>query len=246
MTTYRRPKVYVPPYNYCDRWCERCRIDKSRCLLYQAEMDERLHREIDGRGEPTPDEMMRKMADDVQLAIRLVQEQAKEMGLDLEEAAKGAPAPREAREARKESGPMVRDGAAIAGATAAFLREHAPEIPQEAAVLRRLHLLPGPKLARAISQDETDDEVSTADAILQAQAAHRALGEMIATFEAAGKKKPALLDGVLELLALVRRLQKEIEEAWFSRPNALLESFDGLDWWGPLRDVTPTLRHLRK
>ena len=37
--TYRRPTAYSPPYNYCDRWCERCRIDKSRCLLWQTEMD---------------------------------------------------------------------------------------------------------------------------------------------------------------------------------------------------------------
>jgi hypothetical protein len=245
MTTYRRPKVYVPPYNHCDRWCERCRLDKTRCLLYQAEMDERLHREIDGRGEPTPDEMMRKMAEDVQQAIRLVQEQAREMGVDLDQAAAAAPPP-PPRAPRPESGPMVRDGAAIAGATAAFLREHGKEIPEEAAALRRLHLLPGPKLARAISQDGFEDEMSAADAILQAQAAHRALGEMLATFEAAGRKKPALLDGVLELLALVRRLQKEIEEAWFSRPNALLEAYEGGEWWGPLRDVTPTLRQLRK
>ena len=94
MTTYRRPKVYIPPYNYCDRWCDRCRIDKARCLLYQAEMDERLHREIDGRGEPSPDEIVKRMADDVRQAIRLVEEQAKEMGIDLEGAKAPAPRPK--------------------------------------------------------------------------------------------------------------------------------------------------------
>src|SRR6185503_15418222 len=48
---YRKPTVYIPPYNYCDRWCDGCAVDKARCLLYQTEMDERLHREIDGLGE---------------------------------------------------------------------------------------------------------------------------------------------------------------------------------------------------
>ncbi len=243
MTNYRRPKVYIPPYNYCDRWCERCRIDKARCLLYQAEMDERLHREIDGRGEPSPDEILEQMAADMKQAVRLVQEQAKEMGVDLEEAVKAAP-PSRAKE--PEDAPLTRDALAIARGVAAFLREHAEEIPEEAAVLRRLHLLPGPKLGRALSNEEEADEVSAADAILQAQVAHRALGETLSVIEAAGRKKPALMDGALELLALVRRLQKDIEETWFSRPNALLEPCEGAEWWGPLRDVTPTLKHLRK
>ena len=41
---YRKPRIYIPPYNYCDRSCARCRIDKTRCLLYQTEMDDQLHR----------------------------------------------------------------------------------------------------------------------------------------------------------------------------------------------------------
>ena len=241
MTPYRRPKVYIPPYNYCDRWCERCRVDKMRCLLYQTEMDERLHREIDGQGEPSPDELVKKMAEDVQQAIRLVEEQAKEMGVDIAAAAKSAPLSKPF-----DPGPLARDGGAIAAAVAKFLREHGKEIPEQAELLRRLHLIPGPKLGRAASQDDGGDETSQADAILQAQAAHRALGELRAGFEAAGRKRPGLLDGVLEVLALMGRLRKDIEETWLSRPNALLESYEGAEWWGPLRDVTPTLKHLRK
>ena len=240
MTTYRRPKVYIPPYNYCDRWCERCRIDKARCLLYQTEMDERLHREIDGRGEPSPDEVVKRMAGDVQQAIRLVQEQAREMGIDLEAATSAAPPP------KADPEPAPRDGAAIARATAAFTREHGKDFPKEAEVLRRMPMLVGPKLGRALSQAVDADETSEADAILQAQTAHRALGEMIAAFEAAGKKRPGLLDGYLELLALMGRVRTEIEESWFSRPNALLEPCEGDTWWGPLRDVTPTLKNLRR
>ena len=240
---YRRPKVYIPPYNYCDRWCERCRIDKSRCLLYQAEMDERLHREIDGKGEPSPDEILEQMSADMKQAVRLVQEQAKEMGVDLD-AAIQAPPPSSAKP--PEESPLMRDALAIASGLASLLREYAKDVPEEAAVLRRLHLLPGPKLGRALSIGDEGDEVDVADSILQAQVAHVALGETLKVVEAAGRRKPALMDAALELLALIRRLQKDIEEAWFSRPNALLETYEGADWWGPLRDVTPTLKHLRK
>jgi hypothetical protein len=240
MTTYRRPRVYIPPYNYCDRWCERCRIDKARCLLYQTEMDERLHREIDGRGEPSPDEIVKRMAGDVQQAIRLVEEQAKDMGIDLH-AAKAAPPP-----PPSEPEPAVRDAAAIARATAAFTREHGKEFPAEAEILRRMPLLVGPKLGRALAGAAVADEMAEADAILQAQAAHRALGEMLGAFESAGRKRPGLLDGYLELLAHMRRVRDEIEESWFSRPSALLEPCEGGAWWGPLRDVTPTLKNLRR
>ncbi|HEX7897873.1 MAG TPA: hypothetical protein VF950_08945 [Planctomycetota bacterium] len=239
MTTYRRPKVYIPPYNYCDRWCERCRIDKSRCLLYQTEADERLHREIDGRGEPSPDEIVKRMSVDVEQAIRLVQEQAKEMGLDLETAMKSAPPPPPPPE------PAIRDGAAIARATMAFTREHGKDFPGEAEILRRMPMLVGPKLGRAMSQD-AGDEVSAADAILQAQIAHRALGEILAAFDSIGRKRPGSLDAYLELLSLIGRVRKDIEETWFSRPNALLEPCEGDTWWGPLRDVTLTLKNLRR
>jgi hypothetical protein len=243
MTTYRRPKVYIPPYNYCDRWCERCRIDKSRCLLYQTEMDHQLHREIDGRGESTPDEEMKRMSADLNQAVRLVQEQAKEMGIDLEAAVKAAPPPPPPPAEREAA---LRDGAAIAGGAAAFLREHAKSFPEEANVLRWMSTMVGPKLGRATSREPDDDEVSEADAILQAQVAHRALGEMLAAFESAGRKKPGVLDAYLELLALLRRVRKDVEEGWLSRPSALLEDCEGDEWWGPLRDVTPTLKNLRR
>jgi hypothetical protein len=243
MTLYRRPTFYVPPYNYCDRWCERCSIDKSRCLLYQTEMDERLHREIDGRGEPSADEALRRMSADVRQAIRLVEAQAKEMGLPLKEAG-AAPAPRGA--AAVEADPLVRDGAAIARAAMAFVREHGKEFPAEAEALRRMSTLPGPKAGRAATADVEGDELGRADAILQAQAAHRALAATLAAFESAGRRRPGLLDAYLELLALARRVMEEIEERWLRAPHPLLEAVEGDAWWGPLRDVTPTLKNLRR
>ena len=239
MTLYRRPAFYIPPYNYCDRWCERCAIDKTRCLLYQTEMDDRLHREIDGQGEPGPEETLRKISDDVRQAIRLVEEQAKDMGIDLKEASAAAPPPPSRPPAD------LRDATAIARASMAFVREHGKDFPEEAEVLRRMSILAGPKLGRAAGAAE-DNEISQADAILQAQAAHRALAETLAAFESAGRKRPGVLDGYLELLALLRRVLGEIEESWLRRPHPLLEPLDGAAWWGPLRDVTPTLKNLRR
>jgi hypothetical protein len=233
---YRRPKEYIPPYNYCDRWCERCRIDKTRCLLWQTEMDDRLHREIDGKGEPTVEEVVERMSEDARQAIRLVQEQAREMGVDLETSER-EPEPR-------EPDPMAEEGTALARGVAAFLRQHGKDHPAEASTLRRLFMLVPPKLGRA--GEPPGDEFERADAILQAQVVHRALAEMSAALEAIRMRRPDLGDAMLDLLALMKRMRSDIERRWLSQPCDLLEPVEGDVWWGPLRDVTPALKSLRR
>ena len=237
---YRRPKEYIPPYNYCDRWCERCRIDKSRCLLWQTEMDDRLHREIDGKGEPTVEEVVERMSEDARQAIRMVQEQAREMGVDLESAAR----PPEPADAPPAPDPMPEEGMALARGVSAFLRENGRDHPERAAVLRRLFMLVPPKLGRAATLPS--DEFERADAILQAQVAHRALVEMAAALEAIRLRRPDLGDAMLDLLALMKRMRSDIEERWLAQPCDLLEPVEGDVWWGPLRDITPALKSLRR
>lgn len=238
---YRRPVVYIPPYNYCDRCCDGCAIDKSRCLLYQTEMDERLHREIDGLGEPSPEEMIGRIVEDARKALRLVEDQVREMGMDPEvlkrDADASAPRP-------KSEDPIVEEAALLARAVADFLRRHGAAHPREAQVLRRCLTLPAPKLGRATL--EAEDETEEADAILQAQVAHRALASMGSALEAIRRRAPSLGDAMLDLLAFMKRMSDEIDERWMSKPCALLEPVEGDAWWGPVRDITPTLRHFRR
>jgi hypothetical protein len=241
MAEYRRPNVYIPPYDYCDRRCERCAIDKDRCLLWQTETDERLHREIDGKGEPDPDEQIRLMVEDVRSAVRMVEEQAKELGIDLAREVPAGPPPRR----REVLDPLAGEGVAVAKAVAAFLRAHGRDFPDEAELLRWHHTMVGPKLGRAAGTDEVD-EAEEADAILQAQVAHRMLAEMGAAFEAIRRRRPELGDGMIEVLALMKRMRLEIEERWLSKPNGLLESAADGRWWGPLRDVSGTLKSFRR
>jgi hypothetical protein len=239
--TYRRPTVYIPPYNYCDRWCDGCAVDKARCLLYQTEMDERLHREIDGLGEPSPEEMVGRIVEDARKALRLVEDQVRGMGIDpatlVREAEPAAPRPR-------SDDPIVEEATLAAKAVAAFVREHGAGHPREAQLLRRCLALVSPKLGRATM--EAGDEVEEADSILQAQVAHRALATMAAALEAIRKRRPELGDQMLDLLAFMKRLRGDIEARWLSKPCAILEPVDGGAWWGPLRDITPTLKHFRR
>jgi hypothetical protein len=233
--------VYIPPYNYCDRCCDACAIDKTRCLLYQTEMDERLHREIDGLGEPSAEEVVGRIVEDARKALRLVEDQVREMGLDPEalkrEAAQEVPRER-------SDDPLVQEAMLAAKAVAAFVREHAQGHPREAQILRRSLTLLGPKLGRATMA--AGDEIEEADNILQAQVAHRALASIAAALEAIRRHQPELGDQMLDLLAFLKRLRLEIEARWLGKPCALLEPVQGDVWWGPLRDITPTLKHFRR
>ena len=237
---YRKPTVYIPPYNYCDRWCDGCAVDKSRCLLYQTEMDERLHREIDGLGEPTSEEMVGRIVEDARKALRLVESQVRDMGIDPETLPRdSAPAPRP-----RSDDPIVEEATLAAKAVAAFVREHGADHPRESQLLRRSFTLVTPKLGRATM--EVSDDIEEVDAILQAQVAHRALVSMGAALETIRRRRPELGDQMLDLLAFMKRLRGDIEERWLAKPCALLEPVDGEAWWGPLRDITPTLKHFRR
>jgi hypothetical protein len=239
--SYRKPTVYIPPYNYCDRWCDGCAIDKARCLLYQTEMDERLHREIDGLGEPSAEEMADRIVEDARKALKMVEEQVRGMGMDPVAISRegGAPAPRP-----KSDDPLVEEATLAAKAVAAFVREHGAGHPREAQMLRRSLTLISPKLGRATM--DAGDEVEEADAILQAQVAHKALAAVAASLEQIRRRDPSLGDQMLDLLAFMKRLRGDIEARWLRRPCELLEPVEGAAWWGPLRDITPTLKHFRR
>lgn len=259
MTLYRRPIVYIPPYSYCDRVCARCAIDKTRCLLYQVEMDDFLHRTIDGGeegGEEAQGDAGRGGAPEgvfgggwgkAEEAVRRWVKRAGAAAGQVEEGVRAlgwipeGGGPSRERMGRSGEGPKGADPAmemaeALVREGAAFLRECGEALGGEerARVRHALFLVPG-KLSRAARP--AGDAVEEADAILQAQAAHRALGVVGEAAEAAGARV---------LGARVEALRREIEARWLARPSPLLEPVrDGL-WWGPLRDVTGTLRRLSR
>ena len=140
--------------------------------------------------------------------------------------------------------PIVAEGLALAKGVAAVLRAYGSEFPEERDLLRKLHTIPGPKLTRATVTG--GDDFEEADRILQAQVAHRALGEMTDALQAARKQAPRRTDAILDLLTLIQSMSREIESRWFEKPSEYLEPVIDTVWWGPLRDITPTLRHFRR
>ncbi len=72
---------YIPGiYNYCARWCERCPFT-SRCLNYSLEEDQNSSlAEIDAANE----RFWERIKDSFQLAFSLIEDLAKEEGVELE------------------------------------------------------------------------------------------------------------------------------------------------------------------
>ena len=72
---------YIPGiYNYCDRWCERCPFT-SRCLNYSLEEDQNSSlAEIEAANE----RFWERIKDSCQLAFSLIEDLAKEEGVELE------------------------------------------------------------------------------------------------------------------------------------------------------------------
>ncbi len=74
------PKYIPGIYNYCDRWCERCQFT-SRCLNHSIEEEQNCQlEEIDEANE----RFWYSIKDSFELAFSLIEDLAKEEGVDLE------------------------------------------------------------------------------------------------------------------------------------------------------------------
>jgi len=70
-------------YNYCDRWCERCRLT-NRCFLYHRESKREAEHLAKGKDPHDWDIVLQDMfAESFQEAKKLLQKHAEEQGIDL-------------------------------------------------------------------------------------------------------------------------------------------------------------------
>ncbi|MEO6131696.1 MAG: hypothetical protein ABIQ02_07600 [Saprospiraceae bacterium] len=101
------PNLIAGIYNYCDRWCERCRMT-HRCLLYAS-----TPREEDlpsGSVEEKQHAVVRQIEASFQLTIDLLNKLAQEKGIDLNEIAEDENPVLERKRDRKtiEKSPLTR------------------------------------------------------------------------------------------------------------------------------------------
>jgi hypothetical protein len=72
-------------FNYCDRWCERCRFT-DRCQVYEQEQKQMERHLLRGEDPDDPAVFLKDVEDSLDEAIGMLAEMAEEVGLDLEAA----------------------------------------------------------------------------------------------------------------------------------------------------------------
>lgn len=255
---YRKPSFYLAPFNYCDRWCERCRIEKRFCLLWQDQADRDLEAMSRGQDTRSLGYALEQTKNSLLDALFLLEEEARDQGLDMEDLHAQADENGTGKTLFDQNHPRVEEAMALSGAVAALLDD------QEAVLatlhdrgeldldrLRWYHTTPGPRMARFLNDpvpsaagDDGDDELDALD-ILSAQSAHQAICEIETSLLAIRRALPSLTDGLIDTLARCQSLKRFLEEGWLEKPHPLLEPIGEGPWWGPLEQPADTLEKLR-
>jgi hypothetical protein len=122
----RDPRFISGIYNYCDRWCERCPLS-NRCLNYAMEKEE-----DDGDPEArdlTNEKFWKKLENTFRDTIEMVREDAKEMGVDLDDPNLQAEVEAQERLERRRAArnrPVARAAMAYAKAADKWFKEAEP------------------------------------------------------------------------------------------------------------------------
>jgi hypothetical protein len=77
-------------YNYCDRWCERCRFT-DRCRVYEREQKQLERHLLRGEDPDDPEVFVRDVTESFDEALGMLQEMADEMGLEVADEPDPAP-----------------------------------------------------------------------------------------------------------------------------------------------------------
>ena len=112
-------------FNYCDRWCERCRFG-DRCRVHQEEQ-KRLERHLlRGEDPDDPRVVMADVSESFGETLGMLQEMADEMGLDLDDLAEEEP---EEEEFSPHDHPLFQRASRWSERVGALLRMAYAELP---------------------------------------------------------------------------------------------------------------------
>lgn len=116
-----------PPYNWCDRRCERCPLS-DRCAVTLRERERREAARRRGDDPDDPEVVARDITADLEQAMEMLVQAADEDGIDIDELDLDAPLPPESPAQRS----LAQRGMAFAVAARELLQGHADEAVREA------------------------------------------------------------------------------------------------------------------
>lgn len=115
------PEFIPGIYNYCDRWCERCAFTR-RCLNY-ATMQQSSFPE---GSEITDENVFQSVKESFDLTFELLEDMAKEQGIDLDQVVQGAELPdRSEKRKEAEQNPAAQAGYEYSNIVRTWFEQHA-------------------------------------------------------------------------------------------------------------------------
>lgn len=210
------------PYNFCDRWCERCPYEKQmRCKLYQDEFEQKITCIAHGREPDDPEiteEVMRRQFEDTEKKIEQFMEENEIEIDDIDE-----PEFEEIKEDIEsvENNPLDAAAEQYRKIAQEFLentfydkKDVKSELIYDFETVAWYHTLLMVKLHRALCgfhEPVDEDEFALYDAVAQFAICKKAINESV---KALRKLKPHYLEHknlIIELLALLHNILSRIE-----------------------------------
>ncbi|MDP3143149.1 MAG: hypothetical protein Q8N14_04320 [Candidatus Omnitrophota bacterium] len=215
------------PYNFCDRWCERCTHEKQlRCRLYQDELEAKLTCIAHGREPDDPEiteEVMRQQFEEVEEKIEKFME---ENEIELEDL--DAP---EFAEIKKhielvENNPLDATAGQYRKMAQEFLEKNfykkeglSPQVIHDFETIAWYHTLLSAKLHRALCgfhEPAVEGDISLCDAVAQFAVCKDSIKKSVQALQNLKPDYPGSKNLIVMLVALLHNL--------FSRIEALEES----------------------
>ena len=229
------------PYNFCDRWCERCPYEKQiHCKLYLDEFERKTTCIAYGKDEDDPQITKAVMEEQYREADEKLNEQMDKFGIDLDNADIDEKELNEEDMVNFEDLPpeiqkhirFVENNSLNATAKNYFDKAHVflkdtfyknepvnPEFQYDFETISWYHTLLPVKLNRALAglhESADEDEFALYDAVAQFQICKKAVKESVTALRKLKEHFPARSNQIAELIALLHNINSRIE--------ALLES----------------------
>lgn len=210
------------PYNFCDRWCERCIHDKQmRCRLYLDEFEQKITCIAHGKEPDDPEmtaEVMKKQFEGIEETIEKhmeeegfdigdMNEEVQELVRKQEEFLENNPLDKTAEQYRKKVDAFLKDAFYKQG-------EAKTELSPDFETIAWYHTLLSVKLRRALCgfhEPVSEDEFALYDAVAQFEVCKKAIRESVDSLRKVNKHFPVRHIQILELIALLHNIHSRIE-----------------------------------
>jgi hypothetical protein len=208
------------PYNFCDRWCERCCQEKQfRCKLYQDEFEQKITCIAHGK-EPDDFEMtLEVMKRQYEGMEKIFEKCEEEFGGDFSDIDNLGFEKIEEHEQWAKNHPLRGTSEQYFKKAHAFLentfykKKGKCELAYDFETIAWYHTLLTVKMQRALSgfhESPDEDEFGLHDAIAQFQICKKAIRESVEALRKIKQKFPAHNNKLLELIALLHNIHSRI------------------------------------